>query len=457
MTTVRVERCKTYDPNELRSAFAPFDPLFRDNVHPGDIVALKPNWIAPHHKHNPNEWQSVITHPNFITEVLTRVVSRLGGDGKVIIADGPQTDQSFEKLQTRMNIPEWTRICEQGGVALEIIDLRDHEWEVRNDVLINRKDLPGDPLGSVEYGLGSASEFNGHQPSTRGYYGADYDISETTLAHTNGHNRYRISGSMVNVDVFINLPKLKTHKKAGITCSLKNLVGINTYRNFLPHHTEGTPCMGGDQFPDSGLANSAEVKLLRVFKAILLQIPFLGRAAVPVKRVGKWVFGETTETVRNGAWYGNDTLWRTILDLNKTLLYGNPDSTMREGSLANKKRYLSFVDAIIAGEGNGPECPDPIDAQLIVGGDNPVAIDCTCAGLMGFDYQRIPALKHAFEIVHYKLIDDDYENIVLKSDSLTELEDKLEDLSDQHCPRFRPHFGWAHSIEQMPAAEVASQ
>ena len=50
-------------------------------------------------------------------------------------------------------------------------------------------------------------------------------------------------------DLFVNLPKLKTHKKTGITCSLKNFVGINGDKNWLPHHTEGVPANGGDEFP----------------------------------------------------------------------------------------------------------------------------------------------------------------------------------------------------------------
>ena len=32
-----------------------------------------------------------------------------------------------------------------------------------------------------------------------------------------------------------SLPKLKTHKKAGITCALKNLIGINGNKEYLPH------------------------------------------------------------------------------------------------------------------------------------------------------------------------------------------------------------------------------
>jgi len=32
---------------------------------------------------------------------------------------------------------------------------------------------------------------------------------------------------------------LKLHRKAGITCALKNLIGINGNKEYLPHHRLG--------------------------------------------------------------------------------------------------------------------------------------------------------------------------------------------------------------------------
>ncbi len=40
-----------------------------------------------------------------------------------------------------------------------------------------------------------------------------------------------MSKSPLVADVFINLPKLKTHKKCGLTVNLKSLVGINANKN----------------------------------------------------------------------------------------------------------------------------------------------------------------------------------------------------------------------------------
>ena len=37
--------------------------------------------------------------------------------------------------------------------------------------------------------------------------------------------------------VLINIPKLKTHKKVGLTVALKNLVGTTPRTNWLPRQT----------------------------------------------------------------------------------------------------------------------------------------------------------------------------------------------------------------------------
>ncbi|MBK7626716.1 MAG: DUF362 domain-containing protein [Bacteroidales bacterium] len=83
----------------------------------------------------------------------------------------------------------------------------------------------------------------------KSYFRADSNIVETNEAHNGFNNLYRVSRTVVECDVFINLPKLKTHKKSGITCCLKNLVGINTYRNYLPHCSLGTKRKGRPIYP----------------------------------------------------------------------------------------------------------------------------------------------------------------------------------------------------------------
>jgi len=446
---VFVERCQGYDEQELDRALRPFVPLFAERIVKGSHVALKPNWLAHSHKYDEHEWLSVVTHPNLITAVLKIILEKLGGSGKVTICDAPQTNSSFEKIMKLMHPDKWVKMGKDAGVEVVVADLRDHEWTTEGDVMVARKELPGDPLGSTATDLGDSSEFVGHRPSPRGYFGADYDKAETNFNHTNGKHRYKVSRSVIEADTFVTLPKWKSHKKAGITCSLKNLVGINTYKNWLPHHNEGTPAEGGDQFPDSKSKNKIESILNEKFRAILIRFPDLGKLMVPVKGIGKKIFGETKETIRNGAWYGNDTLWRTVLDLNKVLLYSNPDGSLRPDTFDSRKKYISIVDGIIAGDGNGPDAPTRKECNLLIGGTNPVAVDMACARYMWFDWRKIGSLKGAFEIKKYKLAEFGWDDITVVT-SAKPGERKLSAIPFEECFKFKAHFGWIGHIELDP-------
>src|SRR5690606_2650770 len=74
----------------------------------------------------------------------------------------------------------------------------------------------------------------------------------------------------------INLPKLKTHKKTGVTLSLKNLVGINGDKNWLPHHSLGSVGEGGDEFPDSRLIDRLRSRATEIARPLLARGLFGG-------------------------------------------------------------------------------------------------------------------------------------------------------------------------------------
>ena len=446
---VVVESCQSYTPDLIDAALDRWDGIFRERICPGNLVVLKPNWIAPSHKYNPEEWQSVITHPEVITSVLRRVLRQLNRSGRVVITDGPQTQSSWEEIMLRMCPEKWIDMGRRAGVQVDILDLREDEWHTRHDVIVSRKKLQGDPLGSTECDLAEFSEFAGHQAGPRGYFGADYDRHDTNTAHSGGHHRYKVSRTAIAADVFINLPKLKTHKKAGITASLKNLVGINTYKNWLPHHTEGTPDEGGDQFPARTIKTSTERRVMDRVRQILSSHGELGPWVAPLKSVGRFVFGDTRQVIRNGSWFGNDTIWRMILDLNKILLYANSDGTLRPNVPSSRKPYITIVDAIVSGEGNGPEAPDPKRTGLIIAGTNAVAVDAVCARFMGFDWAKIPSIQNAFGIQQYPLCDFSYSDITVAVPSL-KLHATLNTVPVPDYGAFRPHFGWTGHIEASP-------
>jgi hypothetical protein len=98
-----------------------------------------------------------------------------------------------------------------------------------------------------------------------------------------------------------------------------------------------------------------------------------------------------------GSWSGNDTIWRTCLDLNRILLYGRTDSTLSD---TIQRRVVHVVDAVIAGQGDGPLAPDPLPLGVILVGSNPAAVDYVGAHLLGYDPERIRLIRNAFGLGH---------------------------------------------------------
>lgn len=415
-------------------------------VKPGDTVLLKPNLVKEDHPRDPDGWRYVLTHGSVIRAVADFVTIALQGRGRIWLADAPQTDSSWSKIVDVLHLTEIAAFFAARGVRFELVDLRREEWTHRDGVVLSRRALAGDPRGYVAFDLGEGSEFFGHRGEGR-YYGADYVTSEVNAHHAGRRHEYLISGSAVEADVFFNLPKLKTHKKAGITCSLKNLVGINGDKNWLPHHTLGAPSEGGDEVPSLSLRRRLERRGVALMRSVATSLPVVGpRLFLRAKRAGRVAFGDTETVVRSGNWHGNDTTWRMCLDLNKALLYGGRDGRLRSAGADRRKRYLTLVDGIIAGDGRGPMNPDPVASGVVLFGTDPVAVDAACATFMGFDPASIPIVREAFHARGWAITDVEPGQIAVVSDEPA-WNAELAALAPATLFRFRPHFGWAGRIE----------
>ncbi len=416
-------------------------------IRPGDRVVLKPNWVKEHDERTPgpDAWEHVVTHPAVIEAVLRWVAPQLQGRGRLTICDAPQTDSSFAKLRQYCRLDGMVAGGRRDfpGVEIVLLDLRPEEWTAVDGVTVARTALPGDPLGSTQVRLDAASEFTGF-PGLGRLYGASFDMAETNAHHTGTAHDYLLCRTPMDADVFINLPKLKTHKKAGITCALKNLVGINANKNWLPHHTEGTPGQGGDQFATDSAKTRLEQSWLGTAKRAVKNNPSLARAFIPFKKLGRAVFGDTQQVVRSGNWHGNDTCWRMVLDLNKCLFHFDGAGNRR----AQPPRYLAVVDGIIAGEGNGPMSPDPKPCGVILAGTHPTAVDCVAATLMGFEWPKLPLLKNSFTMRDLSFVAFAAHDIAVISDHAP-WNAMLDGLTDTF--QFRPHFGWVGAIEKHAA------
>lgn len=417
-----------------------------DLIRPGATVLLKPNMIRESHLTRPAEWEQIITHGSVVRAVLDYAAIALAGHGRIVIADAPQTDSDFALIAARMGLEEIARFAgARSPLAIEILDLRSTHWQSRDGVILERSAAAGDPAGTTEVNLGRRSSFYGL--SERVYYGADYDIEETNRHHRGERHAYMFSTSALAADVIINLPKLKTHKKCGVTLSLKNLVGLNGNKNWLPHYTLGTPAQGGDQYPRSGGRAGLEMRLLNRLKPLL---PGSSRSTLELarrlRRLGTRVFGDTEEVVRSGNWHGNDTTWRMALDLARILLYARADGTIVPEP---RPGYLSVIDGIIGGEGNGPMSADPHPAGLVIAGGNPAAVDWVAARLMGFDPERLPIVREAFAPADLALARFTPAAIdpAVSADVSALLIPALLSAAPAPFPAFRPHFAWAGAIE----------
>jgi uncharacterized protein (DUF362 family) len=417
-------------------------------VRPGDCVFLKPNMIRQAHEHC-DDWEYVITHGSVVRAVLDYVFIALQGQGTVMIGDGPQTDSRFEQIVERMGLAEIQALYRtHKQFAIQIIDLRNEYWVERDGIYVKRIMLQGDPRGKVAVDLGGASMFSELDGQGKQYYGAYYDIRETNRHHCDGRHEYAVSRSPLTADVFINLPKLKTHKKCGLTVNLKSLVGINADKNWLPHYAFGSPGTGGDQFDKQTRRRGLENTVVRTVKSWLSAgSPFARSISRKTKKLAYGVFGSTDEVIRSGNWHGNDTVWRMCLDLFRILLYSDKDGRM--GDTKSPKRYFCVVDGLVAMEGNGPMAGTPKRTGIILSGTNPVAVDLACATVMGFDFRRLPIINRAFEDHLYPLAHFQPSDVTCASNE-QKWSGQVLNWEPDALFRFQPHFGWRGHIESEP-------
>jgi uncharacterized protein (DUF362 family) len=437
--------------DEIRFGTADWNPL-AELVHPGETVLLKPNMVHQRHPRDPQGWRYVITHGSIIRALADYVWKAIGPHGKIILADAPQTNASFSELVSLLGLDRIRDFYRTRHLNFEIVDLRRAEWTTREDVVVERKPLPANLYGEIAFDLGPRSEFAGHAGEGN-YYGADYDSAVVNAHHSGGRHQYLVAGCAIRADVIFSLPKLKTHKKAGVTASIKNLVGVNADKNWLPHHTEGAPVHGGDEHPNPDLKHRSERRAASALRRFTLSFPNAGpRMLRLARKIGRPVFGDTERVIRSGNWWGNDTVWRMCLDLNKIVSYGNADGSFRPASPANRKRHCVLVDGILSGEGSGPMNPDPFPAGIALFGLHPPSVDATCAYLMGFDPDKVPIIRQAFQCRDLPLAEHPWKDIVVISNHAA-WNRHLDSIGAGETFHFAPHFAWKGKVERLSSTE----
>ncbi|MFP6640584.1 MAG: DUF362 domain-containing protein [Myxococcota bacterium] len=380
--------------NEGTAAWNPLSAL----VNKGGTVVLKPNFIRhwnPLSEDDPRaSVDSVITHGSVVRAAAEYAFLAVGKKGRVIVAEAPQQDCDFEvikELTGLRSIQEY--FLETHDFELEILDLRLEKVLFRDGVIMSREPLPGDPLGYRAVDLGSQSFFTDSGLDPNLFRGADYDPGPTSEQHSSGKNAYLLSETVLSADLIINLPKLKTHKKTGVTLALKNMVGINGDKNWLPHHCAGGVEQGGDEFPGRALRDRGRSKLVELARSLLKR----GRGTRLARNYRKFeIATRGDDFIRSGNWHGNQTTWRMCADLNRCVYYSDAQGTYLEAP-APVRTVLTLMDAIVAAEGNGPLAPRDVPLGVILASTDPIAVDLAAVRLMNFDPNRIAKIREVMQ------------------------------------------------------------
>jgi uncharacterized protein (DUF362 family) len=375
-------------------------------IPPGQRVLVKPNLVF-HESRTGSSMDSLVTHASLIRAVLDYVL--LARPSRVVAADAPIQGCDFERLLQATGLERVASHYSRHGRPVEWMDLRS---------MTLRQGRRPHALRSIEHYI----QFDLKQESLLDPVSLAYDRFRVAMynpgsmrsSHRPGIHRYLIAREAIDTDVIISLPKLKTHKKAGLTGALKNLVGTSGYKDSLPHHRRGGSARGGDCYRGESwpknLADHLQDSGSRR-DGLIASLADTGAAAC-VRLAG--IFG--SDSTFEGSWSGNDTVWRMCLDLNRILVYGRPDGTLSD---VPQRTLLSVTDAIIAGEGDGPLNPTAKPLGLLSLGLNPAAVDYVHAYLMGLNWMRIPIVREAFGHFSHPLVDFAPQAVLVRRDGRT--------------------------------------
>jgi len=318
----------------------------------------------------------------------------MDGKGEIIIADAPLQNCDFDNLKKETHLLD---IVTQFNDKYPNINVVIEDWRittiknsgayVRNVQKFRLTDMDEvqKEYTVVDQGVDSLlediSEYSYRFRVTK------YKPSILQSHHAKGRHEYLITNRVLEADFIVNLPTLKTHIKAGITCAMKNLVGINGHKEFLPHHIKGSYFEGGDNYATTSWFKSKYEDLYDYVWENINNLSVIKRKLLMKTLDYLWMLSKLfgSENISAGSWMGNDTIWRTTLDLKHIAYFGGVKS----------RKILTIVDGIIAGEGEGPLEPSPKPLGILVAGENPAYVDAVVAKMMGYVIARIPTVYNA--------------------------------------------------------------
>lgn len=411
-------------------------------IRPGQTVLLKPNWVSHKNKlvHSDDSLICLVTHPSLVRVIVDYVVIALKGKGKIILGDAPMQGTDLDKLLELSGYNQLFSFFKKKNITIDICDFRKYKCVYKNGI-ISGLNLTDSFYKSTLVSLGKKSVHSENDKKDFLYKVSDYDYHLTQKYHSSGVHTYEVNEAVLLADVLINIPKPKTHRLAGITGAMKNIVGIAYEKASLPHRALGDRETGkGDAYYKKN-----------IFK---MYMEHFDNKQTIYSTNGSWIYAKffdilkkafyiggallSGDKYRIGSWYGNDTIWRTVIDLDYIVNYADQKGVICDEP---QRRILNIGDMIVCGEKEGPIGPSPKYLGMIMISEDMFLFDYTLSRIMGFNPYKIPSL--AYILKNHK---DLVESIVLSNDP--NISNKV--VSNLIFPeemKFEPHSCWKGHIE----------
>ncbi|SFN78743.1 protein of unknown function [Pseudobutyrivibrio sp. UC1225] len=416
--------------NYGKKEWNPFGNIINEHT----SVLIKPNLVMDLNRTGEGT-ECLYTQPSVIAPVIDYVIKAQNGKGIIVVGDAPMQECRFDRLIEESGLEELINYYKSKGINISLVDFREVKSEI---VMGSHKQTVEDKQSGTIINLDENSEFyNCDEKLLKKLRITNYDPRGLAAHHNGEKHEYYVSNYLLDADVVINMPKPKTHRKAGVTIAMKNMVGINSRKEFLPHHTVGSVSSGGDEYKKKSL--------LRIFSDNLYDYKNMKEAegkyllarpafcfAYGFKILANLIHNEPGE----GSWSGNHTISRTITDLNKIIVYADKNGKLCKSP---QRKMIIIADMIIAGEKEGPVLPSPKKLGVIAVGENQVAFDIAIATLMGADVKKIPTIQNASSVEEFNFGKLDNPRII---SNRIEYSGLLSNIDKSSFWNFVPTSGW---------------
>ncbi len=286
--------------------------ILGEYISPGMKVFILCNFVYHRRKkEKETDFYGKCTHGSIVAAVAQICSQLVGNQGIVYIGNAPLQSCDFASVLRDTGADIIGEQARKNGLNIVFRDLRTYivrQTKLGNLIVLKDSSYDMDKIVEVDLGrhslLNNIEQPNNYLPKFRV---TDYNPAIMDSYHDNTlkSHRYLVHKDILNADVIISIPKMKTHEKVGVTLGMKGYVGTIASKECLAHYRYGPAIMGGDEYPSPNILNLLGTRLNEyTFKQnyplyLLYLFQIIDRAYKKLLRIsGKPI---------DGAWFGNDT------------------------------------------------------------------------------------------------------------------------------------------------------